>query len=219
VRIDARSAYHGRESLTEYTIVVLPGENFMSHGPSDACPPVPSGSVPIDRNAEYVAAAAWWRSDAIWFWLCAVLLALIAWWPLVFNSQSGLQGGDIFTYFFPLKAWYSERLQGGELALWNPLVGHGFPALGESQTGVFYPFNVLLYRLLPLGLAFNTNFVLHYVLAFGFTCHFARRIGLPFFESIFAAVVFVYGWFPARNSLEWANVTGAGIPRARWGVE
>jgi hypothetical protein len=173
----------------------------------------------VDRETERVAAVPWWRSDPVWFWFFAGLFAAIAWWPLVSNSRSGLQGGDIYTYFFPLKAWYAERLREGELPLWNPLVGHGFPALGESQTGVFYPFNLLFYRFLPLGAAYNANFVLHYVLAFGFTCHYARRLGLRLAESLLVAVVFVYGWFPPRSCLEWAIVTGAWIPLALWGVE
>jgi hypothetical protein len=34
-----------------------------------------------------------------------------------------------------------------------------------------------------------------------------------------AAVIFVYGWFPARSCLEWSIITGAWIPLAFWGVE
>jgi Bacterial membrane protein YfhO len=154
-----------------------------------------------------------------WFWLAGILFALITWWPLGIRPASGLQGGDVYTYFFPLKAWYADRLRAGELPLWNPLVGHGFPALGESQTGVFYPFHLVLYRYLGLNAAYHLNFLLHYVLAFGFTCHYVRRIGFSFSECILAAVIFVYGWFPARSCLEWSIITGAWIPLAFWGVE
>lgn len=201
------------------TIVVLPGENSMTNGASDASTTAPCGTERPGRETVNGPELPWWRSDPVWFWSFALLFAVTAWWPLVFNSRSGLQGGDIYTYFFPLKAWYAERLRAGELPLWNPLVGHGFPALGESQTGVFYPFNLVFYRFLPLGAAYNANFVLHYVLAFAFTCHYVRRLGLSLIESILAAVVFVYGWFPARNSLEWSIVTGAWLPLALWGVE
>lgn len=128
-------------------------------------------------------------------------------------------GGDIYTYFFPLKAWYAERLRHGEVALWNPRIGHGAPVLGESQTGVFYPFNLVLYGLLPVNAAFNASFLVHYVLAFGFTGLYARRLGLGLGATLLAAVVFVYGWFPPRNCLEWAIVTGTWMPLVLWGVE
>ncbi len=161
--------------------------------------------------------AAGWRKSAgdflIW-WLSAVLLALITWWPLV--RGAGLIGGDIYTYFFPLKMWYWWSLKQGTIPLWNPLIGHGFPILGESQTGALYPFNLLLYSLLPLNDAYNASFLLHYVLAFGFTCQFAHAMGANRIGALFAALVFVYGWFPARSCLEWAAVTGAWIPALLW---
>ncbi len=156
-------------------------------------------------------------SAVIWLWLIAVAAAAVRWWPLV--SGEGLVGGDLYTYFFPLKAWYAERLRQGELALWNPLIGNGMPSLAESQTAVFYPPNLLLYGLLPVGVAYNASFLLHYVLAIGFTGHYLRRLGLGLGATLFGSVVFVYGWFPARSCLEWAIVTGAWLPLVLWGVE
>lgn len=150
---------------------------------------------------------------AIW-WSTATALAVLTWWPLV--RGAGLIGGDIYTYFFPLKMWYWWCLKQGELALWNPLVGHGFPTLGESQTGVLYPFNLILYRLLPLNEAYNWSFILHYVLAFGFSCHFLRAMGATRVAALFASLVLVYGWFPPRSCLEWAAVTGAWLPGLLW---
>lgn len=150
-------------------------------------------------------------------WLVAVALAAAMWWSVA--SGGGLQGGDLYSYYFPLKSWYAERLQAGELPLWNPRVGHGFPTVGESQTGVFYPFNLLAYGLLPLHAAYHVNFLLHYVLAFGFTTQYARQIGLGVAAAVLAGIVFVYGWFPARSCLEWAIVTGAWLPLALSGTE
>ncbi len=156
-------------------------------------------------------------SPALWLWLCAVLFALARWWPLV--RGGGLIGGDIYTYYFPLKAWYADRLHAGELPLWNPLIGNGMPALGESQTGVLYPFNVVLYSLLPLNAAFNASMIAHYMLAFGFTGMYLRRLGLGLAGVLLGATVFTYGWFPARVSLEWAIVSGAWMPIAFWSAD
>ena len=102
-------------------------------------------------SADLVPVVVSWHS-----WLVAILvglgLSLIFWWPLY--SGGGLLGGDIYTYFFPQKAYLSERLAAGEVPLWNNRVGHGYPLVGESQTGLFYPFHVL-YAVLDVSTAYN----------------------------------------------------------------
>jgi hypothetical protein len=153
-------------------------------------------------------------ADIVTWWVAAIGLACLAWHDLL--RGAGLIGGDIYTYFFPLKTWYAWALKNGEIPFWNPLVGHGFPTLGESQTGVFYPFHLLLYRYLEVNTAYNLSLILHYVLLCGFTCHYAASLGVSRYAALLAAVVFVYGWFPARSCLEWAAVTGAWMPGILW---
>ncbi len=153
-------------------------------------------------------------ADLILWWGAAVALAILAWWPLL--RGAGLIGGDIYTYFFPLKLWYAWWVKRGTIPFWNALVGHGFPTLGESQTAIFYPSNLILYRFLSVNMAYNISHIAHYVLAFGFTCLFAAAMGLGRWGACFAALVVVYGWFPARSCLEWAAVTGAWLPAILW---
>ena len=156
-----------------------------------------------------------WRS-----WLVAILvglgLSLIFWWPLY--SGGGLLGGDIYTYFFPQKAYLSERLAAGEVPLWNNRVGHGYPLVGESQTGLFYPFHVL-YAVLDVSTAYNAVQLGHYLLAFLFTWRFARQLGLGDVAGWLVGLVYVYGWFPPRIVLEWAILGGTWLPAALWVVE
>ena len=57
-------------------------------------------------------------------------------------------------YFLPQKAAYSDALHQGEWPIWNNRQGFGYPTVGESQTGVFYPPNLFLYGLLPLDRAY-----------------------------------------------------------------
>ena len=147
----------------------------------------------------------------------AIGLTLFFWWPLV--RGGGLVGGDTYRYFLPQKVVYAELLRRHELPLWNSWVGFGYPILGESQTGVFYPPNLILYSLLPVNGAYNANFLLHYVIAFVFTWMYARAIGLEASGSGLAALVFTFGWFPPRSGLEWAIVTGAWFPAALWCCE
>ena len=134
----------------------------------------PTFSSTAAISGDPVAAVVSWRS-----WLAAAAIALglslIFWWPLY--TGGGLLGGDIYTYFFPQKAYLAEHLVEGELPLWNNRVGHGYPVAGESQTGLFYPFH-LLYAVLGLNVAYNTVQLVHYVLAFLFTWRYARQLGL-----------------------------------------
>jgi hypothetical protein len=149
--------------------------------------------------------------------LLAVCLTVAFWLPLW--AGGGLVGSDVYAYFLPQKAFFAEELRGSSLPLWNPRIGWGYPQLAESQTGVFYPPNLLLYGTFDLNTAYNASLLLHYVLAFVFAGLYARRIGLGLSASALAALVYVYGWFPPRVCLEWAIIGGTWLPLAAWCVE
>src|SRR6267154_1090438 len=108
--------------------------------------------------------------------LAALLLSVVVWFPLW--TGGGLVGSDIYAYYLPQKEYFADRLRAGELPLWNNLIGHGYPQVAESQTGVFYPPQWLLYPPLELNTAFSASIIGHYVLAYVFTFMYARRIGL-----------------------------------------
>ncbi|MEW4527880.1 YfhO family protein [Maioricimonas sp. JC845] len=154
-------------------------------------------------------------------WLLAIGIGLGLTW--IFWSQlwlgGGLIGGDLYPYYFPQKTFYADQLGEGHVPLWNPLVGHGYPALAESQTGVFYPPHLLLYRLLDVNAAYNAVQLLHYVIAFVGCWMLARQQGLRMPGAALAALVYVYGWFPSRICLEWAVLTGAWLPWLIWLAE
>ncbi|HOT90676.1 MAG TPA: hypothetical protein PLJ78_03675 [Anaerolineae bacterium] len=57
----------------------------------------------------------------------------------------GLAGGDLQMYFFPYWTAAARALQAGRLPLWNPDLFAGAPLLANSQAGVFYPLNWLLW--------------------------------------------------------------------------
>src|SRR5579863_3063162 len=102
-----------------------------------------------------------------WGVLAAVLLTVVFWHPLW--QGGGLIGGDTYTYFFPQKAYFAETIRAGDVPLWNNRIGNGYPQVAESQTGVFYPFHLVLFPLLELNTAYSANLITHYVLAFVFT--------------------------------------------------
>lgn len=149
--------------------------------------------------------------------LAAIGLTWIFWNGLW--TGGGLIGGDLYTYFFPQKTFFSDRLHAGEFPLWNSNIGHGFPLVAESQTGAFYPFNYFAYRFLPVNSAYNFVQILHYILAFVFTGLYVKRLGYSLIAALFAGLVYTYGWFPSRICLEWAIIGGAWLPLTLWCVE
>lgn len=172
---------------------------------SPGCPP----------TGDDKSTAVSWRS---WLIVAAVAtgLSILFWAPLY--QGGGLIGGDIYTYFFPQKAFLADQLAAGELPLWNNRVGHGYPLVGESQTGLFYPFH-LLYAVLDVNTAYNAVQLLHYILAFLFTWRYVRQLGPGDTAGVLAAIVYVYGWFPPRICLEWAILGGTWLPLALWMAE
>ena len=151
-------------------------------------------------------------------WIVAAVIglgfSLAVWWGLAVGG--GLVGGDTFTYFLPQKLILAESYARGEVPLWHPLTGLGYPLLSESQAGVFYPPHQLLYRITDVNTAYNACVLLHYWLAFLFTWRFCRCQGLTNAAGFLAATVFVYGWFPARISHEWSIIGGVWLPLTLW---
>lgn len=151
-------------------------------------------------------------------WLLAVvvgcLLTSYVWIGLL--RGGGLNGGDTYPYFFPQKQLMAEEMKAGRIPLWHDRTALGYPLLAESQAGVFYPSNQILYRVLDVHTAYHVSFLLHYVAAFVFSWRFIRTQRLSNPASLLAAGVFVFGWFPARASLEWSIIGGVWLPIALW---
>ncbi|MEO2036180.1 MAG: hypothetical protein ABGZ35_29250 [Planctomycetaceae bacterium] len=143
-----------------------------------------------------------------------IALSLLMWHALLLDSD--LVGGDTWPYFIPQKLVLAESLARNELPLWHDLTGLGYPLLAESQAGVFYPSNQILYRILDVNLAYYASIVAHYAMAFVFAWRFARCQHVSHWASLLVALIFVYGWFPARISLEWSIIGGVWLPLTLW---
>lgn len=154
-------------------------------------------------------------------WLVAFVvggcLSAFVWQGLV--KGGGLVGGDTYPYFFPQKQTLAESFSAGRVPLWNDRTSLGYPMHAESQAGVFYPTNQILYRLFDVNTAYSVSVLLHYAFAFVFVWRFARSQWLSQTAAMFAAIVFVYGWFPVRISLEWSIIGGVWMPLSLWIVD
>lgn len=104
---------------------------------------------------------------------------------------------DVLHLNFPLKYILSASLKSGQWPLWSPYLAGGFPVLAEGQIGTFYLPNLLLFRFLPLILAYNLNLIIAYILAAIGTYLFVRKIGLSFLTAVFASFVFTFSGFLA----------------------
>lgn len=159
------------------------------------------------------------RLTVTWLqWLLAAVigsaLSLGTWWGLA--TGGGLVGGDTYTYFMPQKVVLAEAFTNGEIPLWHNLTGLGYPLHAESQAGVFYPSNQILYRVFDINTAYNVSILLHYALAFVFAWRFVRCQMATQWPALLAAAIYVYGWFPARVSLEWSIIGGLWLPLCLW---
>lgn len=154
-------------------------------------------------------------------WLLAAVISCclsgFVWRGLVFGG--GLVGGDTYPYLFPQKQMLAESLARGSVPLWHDRTSLGYPLHAESQAGVFYPTNQILYRLLEINTAYSLSLLLHYAAAFLMTWRFCRSQTLSRCSSYFAAIIFVYGWFSVRVSLEWSIIGGVWFPLCLWLVE
>ncbi|MFO0908933.1 MAG: hypothetical protein U0794_11335 [Isosphaeraceae bacterium] len=152
------------------------------------------------------------------FALGVQLMAVLAWlWPIGLGGAMPV-GGDVTQFSIGLMAFLKDALHAGRLPLWNDLWGFGFPGVGESQMGVFYPPHWLLYGILPLETAYTASLVLHTLWGSLGAYWAARRFG----ASREGAAVSGFSWstcgfFLIHLSHQWSYTTGAWLPWA-WGL-
>jgi hypothetical protein len=122
----------------------------------------------------------------------AVLLAMLA-WPLV--TRRVFVFDDLQWFHLPLRYLYQQALQAGDTVLWTPSIFAGLYLHGEGQLGAFHPLHQLLYRLLPLDIAFNLEAITSYVAAFAGMVWFLGRLDLSRAAALVGAMLFAFSGF------------------------
>ncbi|MBE2204806.1 MAG: hypothetical protein IAE94_10755 [Chthoniobacterales bacterium] len=94
-----------------------------------------------------------------------VLLAVVAWLPMareLFSTTEVLSDRqtDVTLHFLFSRAFGFGEMAHGNLPLWNPYIYSGIPYLGQFQSALLYPPN-LIFLILPLATAINWSFGLH----------------------------------------------------------
>jgi hypothetical protein len=119
--------------------------------------------------------------------LFPLLVPLLTGRVFVFDDLSGLH--------LPMRYLYQQALQAGDTLLWTPSIFAGFYLHGEGQIGLFHPFHQLLYRFLPLGMAFNLELIASYPAAFAGMFWFLRRLRFSRAAALFGAMLFAFSGF------------------------
>ncbi len=101
------------------------------------------------------------------------------------------QGFDIIRMTFPWKEFAIESLETWQIPLWNPYNFSGTPFMANFQSGVFYPFNLLLliFGIFP---GWAMYIIAQPILAGIFTFLFLRQNNLSKVASIFGAITFAF---------------------------
>jgi hypothetical protein len=147
-----------------------------------------------------------------------LMAGLLLWlWPIGVGGKMPV-GGDVTQFFLGLMGVLGHSLREGRLPIWNDLWGYGFPGIGESQMGVFYPPHLLLYGLLPTEWAYVVSLLLHTLWGGLGAWWAARWFGVTPKGAGLAAFAFsASGFFVIHMPHPWAYTTGSWMPWA-WGL-
>lgn len=119
--------------------------------------------------------------------LAPLLAPLLAGRVFVYNDLSWMH--------LPFRYLYQQALRAGDTVLWTPSILTGLYLHGEGEVGLFHPLHQLLYRLLPLGTAFNLELIASYPAAFAGTFCLLRRMQFSPAAALFGAMLFAFSGF------------------------
>ncbi len=126
---------------------------------------------------------------------------------------------DAVFYIYPVKAWTAAQVRQGELPLWSDQLFGGYPAIYDTQAGLFYPLS-LLYYLLDGATAVDLTIFLQLGLGGSFMFLYLRQLRLRRAAAGLGTAVFLGNGLMVVW-LEWQVVHAAIIwlPLALWAVE
>ncbi|MBI3890535.1 MAG: hypothetical protein HY303_03290 [Candidatus Wallbacteria bacterium] len=143
-------------------------------------------AVPASRFRQTGWVALLWLAAALFFW------------PVLIGGQS-FCFRDTLSIYYPQASMTVEALRNGELPLWEPRIGLGYPFQSDPHSMVFYPLTPLL-LLLPFPRAYNLFTVVHFPLAG--TCLFVllRRWRLSAPAATLGALVLMFAGYTVTTS-------------------
>jgi hypothetical protein len=121
--------------------------------------------------------------------------------PLLYPLLTGrvFTRDDFAALQLPFRYLYREALHSGDSFLWTSAYHSGFYLHGAGIAGMAHPLHLLLYRFLPLGLAFNLEIVTPFVAMLFGSGLLLRRLGLASEAAWFGAMLFTFSGFNVFN--------------------
>ena len=167
-----------------------------------------------------------------------IIIAFVFFWQFIVKGFLPIPGDTIVGLYYPFRDIYSKTnpngvpfknflitdpvrqqypwrslavnvLKKGELPVWNPYNLTGTPLLANSQSAVFYPFNILFF-LLPFTLSWSILIFLGPLLAGLFTYLYLNNLKLNKFSSIMGAIAFSFCGFSVAW-MEWGTVLNTAL--------
>jgi hypothetical protein len=151
-------------------------------------------------------------------WLLLLVLVVL-WAPDAATGQGVFGFHDLRTAHLPWRVWAAGEWAQGRLPLWCDGVGNGFPLTADGQTGAFYPPTMLLFLVLPPGVALGWALLAHVWIAGVGTFLLARALGRSREAALLAAIAFAFSGFLATHAhyLGMQNAV-AWLPWALWAL-
>lgn len=127
------------------------------------------------------------------------LSLLLFFWPTVIEGKAYSLGGvtfsDYLNFQFPNRETYRQALLLNKLPWWVSGIGNGYPLLAEGQTGVFYPPNLIFFRLFSTNQAINWLIFLHLWFAAVGMYFLGYRLTKSHLASALAGIIFSLSGF------------------------
>ncbi len=153
------------------------------------------------------------------------LFTVTVFWKLIFSSEySLLVYTDSSFQTYPWSQYLSEVLHQGSFPFWDMYADGGRSFIGETQTGAFYPPNLLMglfprnaKGLLPVSLI-EGFVILHAFLASLFMYGLATHFGLNRFSAFVAGTAFAFGGSIGLRAFAQVNLFYASVwvPAVFW---
>jgi len=115
---------------------------------------------------------------------------------------------DLGTCYLPFRSFYAKCLSLHESFDWCPDVFCGYYLQGDGAAAMYHPLHLLLYGLLPLGVAFNLEMLLNYPFMFAGMFLFLRQWSLRRDAALFGAFTFTFSGF---NLLHFFHLSAVAI--------
>ena len=145
-----------------------------------------------------------------------VLGALFMLAPMLYPLVTGriFTRDDLVALHLPFRHLYSASLGAGEFLLWTPAYHAGFFLHGAGEAGMAPPLHLLLYGLLPLGVAFNLEIICSYLFLMGGAYLLLRTLHLSIEGALVGAMLTAFSGFTLYNLMHVNHI--ATLAHAPW---